>query len=160
MPRIKSGFTVSCRGGVVGLISQCACFKVIFGYMKMLNHLIWNNCVQVVFLSCLGLEIQVTWYFSDTLLLPDVLHKVYTVSYVSQPALFCKLVIFDILYWIHNLFVFFLVFVQGHRREWVHQLLRRQPGQSSLDHDWKSELHCAADQQSDITRQGATQSSL
>ena len=67
---------------------------------------------------------------------------------------------FDILYWIHYLFVFFLVFVQGHRREWVHQLLRRELGQSSLDHDWKSELHCAPDQHSDITRQGATQSSV
>ena len=48
-----------------------ACFKVIIlifslSNMKMLNHLIWNNCVQVVFLSCLGLEIQITWYFSDT----------------------------------------------------------------------------------------------
>ena len=32
----------------------------------MFTHLIWNHCVQVVFLSYLGLEIQVTWYFSDT----------------------------------------------------------------------------------------------
>ena len=73
----------------------------------MFNHLIWNNCVQVVFLSCLGLEIQVIWYFSDTLLFCDVLHKVYTISYIWHSALFCKLVIFDILYWIHNLFSIF-----------------------------------------------------
>ena len=32
----------------------------------MFTHLIWNHCVQVVFLSYLGPEIQVTWYFSDT----------------------------------------------------------------------------------------------
>ena len=48
-----------------------ACFKVfifIFNLsnMNMFTHLIWNHCVQVVFLSYLGPEIQVTWYFSDT----------------------------------------------------------------------------------------------
>ena len=42
-----------------------ACSKVIIlifnlSNMKLLNHLIWNKYVQVVFLSCLGLEIQVT----------------------------------------------------------------------------------------------------
>ena len=117
--------------------------------MQMLNHLIWINYVQVVFLSYLVLEIQVTWFFADTLLLPDVLHKVYTISYVSQPTMFCKLVIFNILYWIHNLVAISLVLYNlATEREWVHQLLRRELGQSDLYHDWKSEMHCAPDQQS------------
>ena len=43
----------------------------------------------------------------------------------------------------------------GHRKEWVHQILRREHGRSGLDPDWKSELHCAPDQQSNIARQSS-----
>ena len=50
------------------------------------------------------------WYLSDILLLPDVFHKVYIISYLWHSALLCKLVIsaiFDILNWIHNRFSIF-----------------------------------------------------
>ena len=86
----------------------------------MFNHLIWSNCVQVVFLSCLGLEIQVTRYFSDILLLRDVLHKDYKESPTFDiPLCFLSLWFFIFFTGFIIFLVFSTVFVQpGHWRKW------------------------------------------